>query len=294
MLYEQPTDESYRRLYYYLHKLVDRAIGRILESLEASGMADDTVVVFTSDHGDLVGAHGGLMQKWYNAYDEAIRVPLLVRGPGIAATSEGVQTPTSHVDLLPTLLGLAGIDVERAAAIVAVEHDETQPLPGRDLSPVLRGSTPAAASLAEPLYFMTEDDVGRGLSRLGMVSGQEYEPVPYPSHVESVITSLPTGTRGRSARPAWARTGRGECGSSTTTTSASTSSTEAHGLPANPFAAPPAEDAWELHNLTADPEERRNRAMDADAAEVLRDLQGVLDEQREAKRRLPQLRNPSA
>ncbi len=125
MLYEQSTDEAYRRLYYYLHKLVDRAIGRILESLEQSGMAEDTVVVFTSDHGDLVGAHGGLMQKWYNAYDEAIRVPLLVRGPGVAATPEGVHTPTSHVDLLPTLLGLAGIDVERAAAVVAV--DTTRP-----------------------------------------------------------------------------------------------------------------------------------------------------------------------
>ena len=163
MLYEQSTDEAYRRLYYYLHKLVDRAIGRILESLEQSGMAEDTVVVFTSDHGDLVGAHGGLMQKWYNAYDEAIRVPLLVRGPGVAATPEGVHTPTSHVDLLPTLLGLAGIDVERAAAVVAVEHDETQPLPGRDLSAVLRGST-TADTLAEPLYFMTEDDVSRGLT----------------------------------------------------------------------------------------------------------------------------------
>ena len=207
------------------------------------------MVVFTSDHGDLVGAHGGLMQKWYNAYDEAIRVPLVVRGPGIAATPEGVHTPTSHVDLLPTLLGLAGIDVERAAAIVAVEHDETQSLPGRDLSPVLRGSTPAE-SLAAPLYFMTEDDVGRGLSRLGMVSGQEYEPVPYPSHVESVITSLPTGA-GAGTEP------RRKCGNSTTTTSDSTSSTEAHGLPPNPFAPPPAESAWELHNLTADPEERQ-------------------------------------
>ena len=69
---------------------------------------------------------------------------------------------------------------------------------------------------------------------------------------------------------------------------------QAHGLPANPFAAPPAEPAWELHNLTADPEERHNLAADADAAGVLRDLQGVLDEQREAKRRLPQLRNRSA
>ena len=102
-------------------------------------MADDTVVVFTSDHGDLVGAHGGLMQKWYNAYDEAIRVPLLVRGPGIVGDTGGVHTPTSHVDLLPTLLGLAGIDVERAAAIVAVEHDETQPLPGPRPQPGVAG-----------------------------------------------------------------------------------------------------------------------------------------------------------
>jgi arylsulfatase A-like enzyme len=265
---------------------VDRAIGRILESLEQSGMADDTVVVFTSDHGDLVGAHGGLMQKWYNAYDEAIRVPLLVRGPGIAATPEGVLTPTSHVDLLPTLLGLAGIDVERAAAVVAVEHDETQTLPGRDLSPLLRGSA-TAASLAEPLYFMTEDDVSRGLSRLGLVSGQEYEPVPYPSHVESVITSLPTGDGDGAAAGAelWKLNHYYE---------RLDEFDQTHGLPVNPFAPPPAEPAWELHNLTADPEERRNRAADADTAGVLRDLQAVLDEQREAKRRLPRLRNPSA
>jgi hypothetical protein len=69
---------------------------------------------------------------------------------------------------------------------------------------------------------------------------------------------------------------------------------QAHGLPANPFAPPPAEPAWELHNLTADPEERRNRATDADAADALRSLQGVLEQQREAKRRLPQMRNRSA
>jgi arylsulfatase A-like enzyme len=207
-----------------------------------------------------------------------------------------VQTPTSHVDLLPTLLGLAGIDVERAAAIVAVEHDETQPLPGRDLSPVLRGET-GADSLSEPLYFMTEDDVGRGLSRLGMVSGQEYEPVPYPSHIESVITSLPTATR--NADSAGAGAGPGESAGAEVWKlnhyyERLDDFDRAHGLPAQPFAGPPAESAWELHNLTTDPEERRNRATDAEAAPVLRDLQRVLDEQREVKRRLPQLRNQSA
>jgi hypothetical protein len=67
---------------------------------------------------------------------------------------------------------------------------------------------------------------------------------------------------------------------------------QAHGLPANPFAPPAAEPAWELHNLTADPEERRNRA--TDDAPVLADMRDILDEQRERKRRLPQLRNRSA
>ena len=75
MVANQPTDNAYRRLYYYLHKLVDRAIGRILDALEASGMADDTIIVFTSDHGDLLGAHGGLQQKWANAFDEATQRP---------------------------------------------------------------------------------------------------------------------------------------------------------------------------------------------------------------------------
>ena len=89
MLYEQPADAAYRRFYYYLHKLVDRAVGRILEALQRSGMADDTIVVFTSDHGDMLGAHGGMQQKWYNAYDEAIRVPASSKGARSRTPSQG-------------------------------------------------------------------------------------------------------------------------------------------------------------------------------------------------------------
>jgi hypothetical protein len=107
--------------------------------------------------------------------------------------------------------------------------------------------------------------------------------VPYPSHVESVITSLPTGTD--DGTQLWKLNHYYE---------RLDEFDQAHGLPANPFAAPPAEEAWELHNLTADPEERRNRATDADAAGVLEALRGVLDEQREAKRRVPQMRNRPA
>ena len=133
------------------------------------------MVVFTSDHGDLVGAHGGLMQKWYNAYDEAIRVPLVVRGPGVVAAPEGVHTPTSHVDLLPTLLGLAGIDVERPPPLSP--STTTRPSRCRAVTSVRcwSGST-TNDTLEEPLYFMTEDDVGRGLTPTSIVNGDRTSP----------------------------------------------------------------------------------------------------------------------
>ena len=102
-------------------------------------MAEDTVVLFTSDHGDLLGAHGGLMQKWYNAYDEALRVPLVVKGPDVAVVSGGIDVPTSHVDLIPTLMGLCGIDLQEAKDGVAAHHSETHDLSGRDLSGVITG-----------------------------------------------------------------------------------------------------------------------------------------------------------
>ena len=67
---------------------------------------------------------------------------------------------------------------------------------------------------------------------------------------------------------------------------------EEHGIPKNPFAPPAAASAFELHNLTTDPEERHNRA--GDAPDVFGNLQGVLEAQRDAKRRVPHLRNQPA
>jgi arylsulfatase A-like enzyme len=277
MIAPQPADVAYRRLYYYLHKLVDQAIGRILDALDASGMADDTIVVFTSDHGDLLGAHGGMQQKWCQAYDEATRVPMIVTGPGVAPVAGGLVTPTSHVDLIPTLMGLAGIDVERAVAGVRQRHTEAQPLPGRDLSPLLTGKA-TAADVATPVYFLTEDDISRGASQKNVLTGEPFDAVEQPTAIESVVTTLPTGPDG--AEELWKLNHYYERLDEWHAD---------HGVAANPFATPAAEPSYELHNLSADPEERTNLA-DVDAAAASR-MKSVLEAQREEKRLLPSLRN---
>lgn len=113
-----------RRAYYAMISYCDDVLGRLLRALEVSGLADNTIVVVTSDHGDMLGERG----LWYKMtfYDRAVRVPLLFAGPGIKARrriGEGV----SHLDLLPTLAGLVGARVGRAG------------LDGRDLAPALKG-----------------------------------------------------------------------------------------------------------------------------------------------------------
>ncbi len=107
--------QRYRDLYYRLHAEVDGPLDRVRRAVTDGG-SDNAVLVRTSDHGDLLGAHGGLHQKWFNLYDEATRVPFVIARIGEGATSaRAVTAPTSHVDLVPTLLGAAGIDVAAVA-----------------------------------------------------------------------------------------------------------------------------------------------------------------------------------
>lgn len=265
MVTSQPADIAYRRLYYYLHKMVDQAIARILDSLEASGLAENTIIVFTSDHGDLLGAHGGLQQKWCSAFDEAIHIPLLVSGPGIVAPSGGISTPTSHVDLLPTLLGLADIDVNEAAAVIQATHSEVHSLPGRDLSALLTGQA-SEAEVAQPIYFMTEDDVSRGSHQVNLFTGQPYEAVQQPSNIESVITTLPTGPGG--TEEVWKLNHYYQ-----------------HYDIEKAAVSPVAGFVYELHNLTTDPEERCNLIVNS--PDVLSQLQALLLTEGQSKRRQP-------
>jgi arylsulfatase len=115
---------------YYLNCLrdVDRSIAPLLDELETLGLASNTIIVLTADHGDLDGAHR-LHAKGATAYREQNNVPLIVVHPAFAG-GKRCKAVTSHVDLAPTLLSLTGATAEKKSAIA-------KSLPGKDLSPLL-------------------------------------------------------------------------------------------------------------------------------------------------------------
>ncbi len=106
----QPWIETHLKFYYQLQATVGEQITRVLDTLAAGDAFENTIVVFSSDHGDMQGAHGGMHEKWHVAYEEALRVPFIVSGPQLTDGPREVEMPTNHADLVPTLLGLAGID----------------------------------------------------------------------------------------------------------------------------------------------------------------------------------------
>jgi arylsulfatase A-like enzyme len=182
------TDNAfYRRLYYQLQKNADDQVSRVLEALVHSSFYENTIVLFTSDHGELLGAHGNLHQKWYCAYEEAIHVPMIVHNPLLFKEPQQVDMLTSHVDIVPTLLGMAGIDREEVQRRLKKSFSEVHPLVGRDLSSLIDGRMPERAN--EPVYYMTDDDVTRGENQVSF-TGRPYRSVIQPNHVETVIAKL--------------------------------------------------------------------------------------------------------
>jgi N-acetylglucosamine-6-sulfatase len=105
---------------------VDDSLGRILAVLEANGVLDDTVVVFTSDHGYFYGEHG-LNEERRLAYEETIRIPLLVRYPARIKAGDVASQLVLSIDLAPTLLEMAGLTPGPG-------------LQGRSLAPIFAGA----------------------------------------------------------------------------------------------------------------------------------------------------------
>jgi arylsulfatase len=128
-----PGEANWRAgLNFYLNCMrdVDRSIGVVLDALVSSGSAHDTVVIFTSDHGEMAGSHG-LRQKLGLVYDENVRVPLIIDHPDVAGGAL-TSAVASSIDLAPTLLDIAGVDT---AAVKTNFPD----LHGHSMLPALSG-----------------------------------------------------------------------------------------------------------------------------------------------------------
>lgn len=112
--------------YYAMIENIDDNMARLLAQLEATGLAQDTVVIFLSDHGELGGAHGLVGKN--QPYEESIGIPLIIysANPALVPGGRRVDAPVATEDLFPTLCGLAGLPPDPAK-------------PGLDLSPLLRG-----------------------------------------------------------------------------------------------------------------------------------------------------------
>ncbi|HHU78784.1 MAG TPA: sulfatase-like hydrolase/transferase [Clostridiales bacterium] len=113
-------------LYYATISEIDHAIGSVLKALEETGQAENTIVIYTTDHGDMCGSHR-MIDKHYIMYDDVVRVPLVIRWPGVIPPSQVRHEFVCHfLDLPPTLLDMLGKKVPEFFS-------------GRSLLPLLRG-----------------------------------------------------------------------------------------------------------------------------------------------------------
>ena len=115
---EPPSEDDWREVisrYWGLVSLVDTHVGRILDELDETGLVDDTITVFTSDHGDMMGSHG--LYTKMTQFEESVRVPLLLGIPDMTTPGERIEEPVSQIDLVPTLLDAMGLAIPETAGM---------------------------------------------------------------------------------------------------------------------------------------------------------------------------------
>jgi arylsulfatase A-like enzyme/putative intracellular protease/amidase len=287
---------AYRHLYHRLHREVDAPIDRVRRAVTTGG-SEEAVLMFSSDHGDLLGAHGGLHQKWFNLYDECTRVPFRIVRTGDGEPLEPRRVdhvPTSHVDVLPTLLGLAGISIDDAASELRTTHSEVHPLPGRDLTGLLEGTDDER----RPVYLMTRDNMLEGdgsASALGRARGKGDHPGPLwrmqvaahvGSNFEAVVSPVPTEVDDRDHLWKLVRT----FDDPATWTEPHVRTLAARAPGGDVHRDQPLADQWELYDLDADPIEAENLWRNEKADDVRVHLVALLEEIR--AERVPERNEP--
>ena len=129
-----PNDEWRVRMRqnYYFNAIrdVDQQIVQVLDQLDRLGLTDNTIVIFTSDHGELLGSHGGLSGKGTTAYSQQNHVPMILVHPAFPS-GQSCRETTSHIDLVPTIVAMTGKSTTPVADVMAR-------MKGKDLTPLLR------------------------------------------------------------------------------------------------------------------------------------------------------------
>jgi len=128
-LYDLKEHDAFVRAYLATLLSVDEAVGRLYAALEQSGQLDDTIIVFTSDNGFVLGEHGRVDKR--TMYEESIRIPLLVRYPRVVRARTVVSEMVLSHDLAPSLIELAGAtpleDVSGQSFVALLRNDQTRP-----------------------------------------------------------------------------------------------------------------------------------------------------------------------
>lgn len=157
---------NYVNFYGNLMKASDAYLVQLLDSLERSGLLEDTLVIATADHGELGAAHGGMRQKNFNVYEESTRIPLVYSNPRLFPKAQSSDALVSHVDFLPTLASLVGTP---AGARADWE--------GIDYSSLILDRTPPRRPPQDYTVFTYDD----------YQSGQKHGPYPRPpNHIVSI------------------------------------------------------------------------------------------------------------
>ncbi len=294
------TDHAaeYRHLYHRLHADVDGPLDAVRRAVcdgaGAGAAPGGTVLVRSADHGDLLGSHGGLHQKWFTLYDEAVRVPCAVvhldaAGAPTTTGAPAVDAPTSHVDLLPTLLGAAGADVAALADELAATHTEVHPLPGSDLwADLVVGTVDPRRSA----YLQTRDNVLEGDLPDGLAARHNDFVDPPPEFQIAVPTSAASNVEAVVVRVVDDEVAgaAGHLFKCVRTFDDPAGWTEPHvrqlatsGPDGVHWRTEVLDDEWELYDLDDDPTESRNLASDPTASAALELLRGRLNDERRAR-----------
>lgn len=148
----EQQQRNYVNFYAYLQKEVDQHIGTVLDALESDkSLYKKTIVIRISDHGEMGLSHGGLRQKMFNAYEETLRVPLVISNPKYFPKGVRTEAMASLIDIMPTL-----------ATLCRVPNREQWDFRGKDLTPVIldamKNPTNPTATVQEEILFTYDDD----------------------------------------------------------------------------------------------------------------------------------------